>query len=145
MGSSVAIPPETVTALVGVYDADGGPAGEARYVIGHLLGRLECALCDITHGRVRRKGAFDALRDRLGVPFSVVHRNERTAEVEAATQHALPCVVAVTGPGLVIVMGRAELSACGGDVDRFERSLRGSLAARQLELVETGDRTAGDP
>lgn len=137
MGSSVTIPSETVSALVGVYDADGGLAGEARYVVGHLLGRLECALCDITHGRVRRKDTFDALRDRLGVPFSVVHRNERTAVVAAATEGALPCVVAVTDAGLVIVMGRSELTECGGDVDRFERGLRESLANRGLELADT--------
>ena len=74
-----------VTELVGVYDADGGVAGEAKYVVGHLLGRLECALCDITHGPVWRKKSFDEFRRRLGVPFEVVHRNERSSEVEAAT------------------------------------------------------------
>ena len=36
-GSSDAL----VTKLVGVYDADGGVAGEAKYVVGHLLGRDE--------------------------------------------------------------------------------------------------------
>ena len=30
-----------VSEFVGVYDADGGIAGEAKYVVGHLLGRLE--------------------------------------------------------------------------------------------------------
>ena len=135
---------QVVTALVGVYDADGGFAGELRYVVGHLLGRLECALCDITHRGVRRKDAFDEMLDRLGVPFSVVHRNERTEVIAAATEAAPPCVVAVTDAGLVIVMGRSELSACGGDVDRFEHSLRESLATRGLVLVGSGERPVGD-
>ena len=30
--------------LAMVYDADGGLVGEVRYVVGHLLGRAECAL-----------------------------------------------------------------------------------------------------
>ena len=74
-----------VTELVGVYDADGGIVEEAKYVVGHLLGRLECALCDVTHGPVWRKKSFDAFRERLGVPFVVVYRNDRSYAVEAAT------------------------------------------------------------
>ena len=126
--------PVVVTRLVGVYDADGGLTGEAKYVVGHLLGRLECALCDITHGPVRRKKSFDALRARLGVPFDVVHRNERSPEVERATGDALPCVVALTGSGIVTLLDRATLEACGGEVDRLEAALFAAAVERQLEL-----------
>ncbi len=113
-----------IVGLVGVYDADGGLAGEARYVVGHLLGRLECALCDITHGPVRRKREFDALRARLGVPFDVVHRNERSPEIERATGNQLPCIVAVTDSGPVRLLDRAALEACGGEVEELESALR---------------------
>jgi hypothetical protein len=123
-----------VSGLVGVYDADGGAVGELRYVVGHLLGRAECSLCDITHGRLRRKAEFDALRDRLGVPFDVVHRNERSAAVAAATGDALPCVLAVTSAGLVPLLDRDELRACGGDVARFESALRATVTAHNLTL-----------
>ena len=126
--------PRTVTRLIGVYDADGGVAGELRYVVGHLLGRAECSLCDITHGRLRRKAEFDDLRDRLGVPFDVVHRNERTPEITAATG-ALPCVVAVTSGGRDVVLGPDDLRECAGDVARFERDLRDALGARGLTLA----------
>lgn len=129
--------PNTVTALVGVYDADGGIAGEAKYVVGHLLGRLECALCDITHGPVRRKKTFDAFRARLGVPFDVVHRNERSPDVEAATRDRLPCVAARTGAGWAVVLGRGQLAAFGGEVDELERGLRDALVAQGLTLVAT--------
>lgn len=125
-------PPNTVTELVGVYNADGGLAGEARYVVGHLLGRAECSLCDITHGPVRRKREFDEFRVRLGIPFDVVHRNKRSPAIAAATGDALPCAVAVTDGGLVIVLGRVELELCGGDVDQFERALLAAIAAKGL-------------
>ncbi len=124
--------PQVVAELVGVYNADGGIAGEARYVVGHLLGRLECALCDITHGPVRRKKSFDAFRARLGVPFAVAHRNERSPAIEAATGDALPCVAARTDAGWVVVLGRADLSAFGGEVDQLEQGLRHALAAQNL-------------
>ena len=81
-----------VRKFVAAYDADGGVGGEANYVVGHLLGRLECALCEITHGPLRREKSFDEFRDRLGVPFDVVHRNERGTEVESPTGDALPSV-----------------------------------------------------
>ena len=123
----------TVTSLIGVYEADGGVVGELRYVVGHLLGRAECSLCDITHGRLRRKAEFDALCRRLGVPFDVVHRNERTPEVALATD-ALPCVVAVTSGRHDVVLGPDDLRECAGDVDRFERDLRDALGARGLTL-----------
>lgn len=126
--------PIDITELVGVYDADGGVAGEAKYVVGHLLGRLECALCDITHGPVWRKKSFDAFRQRLGVPFEVVHRNERSAQLEAATRDALPSVVAMTKSGWVVVLGRDELSAFGGEVDELERGLHDVLVAHGLAL-----------
>jgi len=119
-----------VRELVGVYDADGGVAGELRYVVGHLLGRAECALCDITHGTVRRKPAWDAMVERLGVPITVVHRNERTPEVAAATGDALPCVVAITDSGIVPVLDAAALSSCVGDVTRFESDLAAALRDR---------------
>ena len=47
-----------VTALTGVYQADGSLSGELRYVVGKLLGSAHCALCDITHGAVREKKGF---------------------------------------------------------------------------------------
>jgi hypothetical protein len=127
-------PPATIERLVGVYDADGGLVGEARYVIGHLLGRLECALCDITHGPLRRKRDFDALAARLGVPFELVHRNERRPEVAAATGAALPCVVAEVDGEVVTVLDRDDLRQCGGDVAAFEQRLRSALDARTLRL-----------
>ena len=123
-----------VTKIVGVYDADGGTMGEAKYFVGHLLGRLECSLCDITHGPVRRKKSFDEFRSQLSVPFEVVHRNERDSEVEAATRDALPCVVARTEAGWVVVLARDELSAFGGEVDELERGLHHALFARGLTL-----------
>ena len=123
-----------LTALVGVYDADGGLVGESRYVVGNLLGRVHCTLCDITHGGIRRKRSFDELRDRLGVPFEVVHRNERSPQIAAVTDHALPAVVAVSAAGAVVVLDGDGLAACEGQVDRFEDALRLALASRGFEL-----------
>ena len=110
-----------------VYDADGGLVGEARYVVGHLLGRAECSLCDITHGRLSRKADFAALVASLehdGHEVRVVHRNEQTAAEAAASAGSLPCVLrSDAGPAgpWRIVIGRGGLQACAGDVAAFAR------------------------
>jgi hypothetical protein len=127
-----------VVALVGVYDADGGLAGEARYVIAHLLGRAECALCDITHSPVRRKPEWDRMVTGLGVPFRLHHRNEladdpQVAGVVGAT--GLPLVVARFADGGVHpVLTGPELARLDGSVAAFDRALRAALAAAGAAL-----------
>ena len=123
-----------VTKIIGVYDADGGAVGEAKYLVGQVLGRLECSLCDITHGPVGRKKSFDEFRARLAVPFDVVHRNERSPIIAAATGEALPCVVGVTDSGVVAPFDRDELRACGGDGERFAEALRDAITAHGLNM-----------
>lgn len=115
---------------LGVYDADGGIAGELRYVVGHLLGNAECALCDVTHSPVRRKRAWDAFVATLDIPFDLRHRNELTdAEQAAVLSMGLPVVAAETETGWVPLLDRTALERCAGDVDTFAFHLTAAAAA----------------
>jgi len=114
------------TRLVGIYHADGGLRGEAAYVIGHLFGRAHCALCDITHSPVRRKPAWDAMVAGLGIPFDLVHLNERDQRVAAASAET-PCVLAEVDGDYRLLLGPADLDALGGDVQAFEAAARTAL------------------
>jgi len=116
-----------VTKLSMVYDADGGLRGELAYVWGKLRG-AHCALCDITHSAVRRKGEFDDLACSLGLPVDVLHRNEQSRELAAFTAGIEPVVVAHVDGGFDVLMDAAALDACAGDVDRFGAELRRRLA-----------------
>lgn len=117
--------------LAMVYDADGGLAGELRYVVGHLLGRAECALCDITHGPVRRKADFDALVRRLaaaGWQAEAMHRNEQDAAQASASAGQLPCVLVERAGGRwEVLVDRGTLRACEGDVARLDAELVAAL------------------
>lgn len=109
---------------IGVYNADGGLAGEARYVVGHLLGRVHCGLCDITHSPVRRKKAWDAMVLALGVPFRLYHLNEMPPDVAAVvTRTASPVVLERTDSGLQVVFTARELDEMDGSVQEFARRL----------------------
>ena len=114
-----------IVRYTGVYNADGGIIGEVRYVIGHLLGTAECALCDITHSPVRRKPAWDRMVARLGVPVIVLHRNELDADLLAATATAsLPAVFAHHADGTITVaLSAQQLDGMGGSVTRFENAI----------------------
>lgn len=115
--------------LIGVYHADGGLAGEAKYVVGHLLGRVHCSLCDITHSPIRRKKSWDALVARLPVPFRLYHLNEMPADVAAVVAHAgSPIVLARDDSGLRVLLSAEELEEMDGSVTAFGQGLREAAA-----------------
>ena len=123
---------EHVVEVVGVYAADGGVVGELTYVVGHLLGRTECSLCDVTHGPLRRKRAWDDMAAGLPVPVRLAHRNETTdAETAACAASGLPVVLGVHSDGsLTTLLAPAALTVLDGSVDAFEKGLRAALAAQ---------------
>lgn len=114
-----------ITEYVGVYHADGGIVGEAKYVVGHLLGRVHCALCDITHSPVRRKKAWDQLVAELGVPFRLYHLNEMPPDVaDVVAQAGSPVLLARTDGALQVVFTPHALDAMNGSVSEFGQALR---------------------
>jgi len=120
----------SVTRLVGVYDANGGLLGEAAYVWGKVRGTRHCALCDLTHGRVRRRPEWDRMVADLGVPVDLLHLNEMPADVrQAVAACGAPVVLARTGDGLEPLLVGAELDELDGSVARFGDLLRARLAA----------------
>ena len=125
--------PEPVVEVVGVYAADGGVLGEVAYAVGHLLGRTECSLCDVTHGAVRRKPEWDDMAARLPVPVRLTHRNETTeGERTASAASGLPAVLGVRSDGShTVLLGPTALGSLGGSVELFEAALLGALAAER--------------
>lgn len=122
--------PEPVVEVVGVYAADGGVVGEITYVVGHLLGRTECSLCEVTHGSLRRRPQWDEMASRLPVPLRLVYRNQTTQGERAAyAVSGLPAVVGVRADGSrTVLLGPTGLRAVAGSVERFEDALRAALA-----------------
>ena len=142
-------PMSTVEGLVGVYRADGGIRGELAYLVGRVRGTAHCALCDVTHSPVRRKRAWDAMVAELGVPFQLLHLNERSAHVIAAAGDRSPIVLAqVRQPGTpllrtVLVLDEDQVEASRGSVEAFERALRSSLTQLGMSLPAESHVTRG--
>lgn len=117
--------------LLGVYDADGGLLGEARYVVGKLRGTTHCGLCDITHSSVRPKKEWNDLVRRTDAPLKVVHRNELPAGAAADIgRMKLPVVVGMgRDGGCTCLLDADSLDACSGSVVDFEAALLRALDA----------------
>ncbi|WTW93514.1 hypothetical protein OG216_09065 [Streptomycetaceae bacterium NBC_01309] len=128
----------TVRRLTGVCDADGGFRGELAYAIGKARGTAHCALSDLTHTGRRRRPDWDALLATLGVPFDVVHLNERDEAVVAASKGRTPCVLAHTDTGIVMLLGPDYLAAIGTNVLRFDQTMREAADAEALLLPLSG-------
>ena len=117
--------------FVGVYHADGGFLGEVRYIVGHLLGRTECALCDITHSPVRRKKQWDRFVADLGVPVRLLHLNETPSDVDAMVrQVGSPVVLARNEGGLRVVLSPTDLAGLDGSVTGFATALAAATVTR---------------
>ncbi|GAA4718790.1 hypothetical protein GCM10023216_04090 [Isoptericola chiayiensis] len=118
--------------LVGVYHAEGSLLGELRYVVGRARGTAHCALCDVTHGTVRRKRSWDEYVAGLDVPLRLVHLDEMPDDVaRAVARWGSPVVLGRTAEGeLAPVLDRDQLEALGGDVDAFADAVEVARALR---------------
>jgi hypothetical protein len=119
--------------LVGVYDADGSLRGELSYWIGARLGRRHCSLCDITHGSVKERPEWQQCRSGLPVTFTTFHRDDQPRNVREASSGALPCVIAETENGLVVLLGPDAVKECEGSAKRLVDSI--SSAAENQGLL----------
>jgi hypothetical protein len=118
-----------IAKLIGVYNADGGFVGEARYVVGHLLGITSCSLCDITHSPLRRKPEWDRLVATLNTPLTVLHKNEVDTELAAwLVDKPLPLVVGITDDHrFTTVLDSTRLEDAQGSVTTFGKLLSEAL------------------
>jgi hypothetical protein len=114
---------------MGVYNADGGVVGEARYIVGHLLGLTSCSLCDITHSPLRRKPEWDAMVKDLDIPLEVLHRNEVSSELSRWLEGVvLPVVVGVDEHSVFhLVLDADTLDQTAGSVSEFYQVLTRAL------------------
>ncbi len=122
----------TIQQLIGVYDAESTLRGEVAYWVGARLGRAHCALCDITHGPLRKRADWQTCQDRLPVPFETFHRDDQPEAVRSLLAGQAPAVVAGTEQGLVTLLGPAALEACAASPSRLADALTAAAQSTGL-------------
>lgn len=118
--------------LIGVYRADAGVFADLKRRIGRLIGSHACWLSQLTHSPSKPTQQWcaleSAIQDEFGHTFSLIYRNRRTPEQEAASSGREPCVLIDDGEGhLSMIVDWNDLELARGDVARFERILRSKL------------------
>jgi hypothetical protein len=122
-----------VVRLVGVYDADHTIRGELSYWVGARLGRAHCALCDITHGPLRRRAEWKAYTADLDVGFETFHRDDQPDAVRTASGDRVPVVVAELATGAITVLLDPDaLDVCSGSVERLGEAIDEALIREGL-------------
>jgi hypothetical protein len=121
-----------IVRLIGVYNGDGGIRGQVAHAFGKFRGTTSCALCDITYRGVRKNPEWSDVACATGVPFDLVHLNERSAEVATFTANESPCVVAETTEGLTMLLRANDFTGLSGDAGAFLVALRSAVDASGL-------------
>src|SRR4051812_23725851 len=115
--------------LVGVYNADGSLLGELRYLFGRARGVGHCALCETTHGKLRRRPDFDRACESLDHPLELLHRNELTPQLTELVQGRLPCILIIEDRA-EILLGPEEVEGCAGDPVQLVASINAAILSR---------------
>lgn len=123
--------PEEIARIIGVYDADGSVIGELSYFLRARIGRAHCALCDITHGRLRERADWRASRERLPVPVVTFHRNDQPTRIRVAGGFAPPVVLAETTQGnIAVLLTRDDLQRCAAAPARLIDAIEAAVDAQ---------------
>ena len=118
---------KVVEKLYGIYHADGGLVGELAYIFGKYTGNIHCSLCDITHNKITMKKEWKIFSKELSIPFDLLHLNERSTEVIAASENKTPCVLVQTNDSLHVILSSEELENCNKSVNDFTSTLNNKL------------------
>ena len=118
---------KVVEKLYGIYHADGGLVGELAYIFGKYTGNIHCSLCDITHNKITMKKEWKIFSKELSIPFDLLHLNERSMEVIAASENKTPCVLVETNDSLHAILSSEELENCNKSVNDFTSALNNKL------------------
>ena len=112
--------------LVGIYNAKGSLIGELQYFWGKIRGTAHCALCDITHGKLKEKPLFKKCKQDLEIPFELLHLDELNPELEQFIDNA-PCVIGVNENKYYLIINSEELEICQSNVEDFSNLLNSKI------------------
>lgn len=124
-----------VTRVIGVYNAEGTLMGELQYLWRRTFSGEHCALCDITHGSLRRRPDWDrcasAFSERRGLAISLFHLDDAPVAVTGHFDFAAPSVFFETSDGNVVrVMGPEDLATCDHSPEALFAALDRALDLR---------------
>ena len=111
-----------------IWNADYNLSGAYVTFLDIIRNQHSCSLCEIAYHTVTEKQAWRDYKAALGIPVQEIYKNRLTAEQVTVAEQEYPVVLAQTGQALVKLLGKAEIDACAGNLDRFKEKLNAKLA-----------------
>tara|TARA_B100001123_G_scaffold97100_1_gene111810 strand:- start:45 stop:473 length:429 start_codon:yes stop_codon:yes gene_type:complete len=106
-----------------IYNANGGFIGELSYFIKKYIKGFNCAMCDITHNKIRIKGEWKRKQAEFDYDLKALHLDEQPEMLHDFTKNKAPCVIGITNNKLQLLISDEELRAINGDVNLFFEKL----------------------
>jgi len=108
---------------IGVYNADASIWGEVSYWFGARLGVRHCSLCDVTHGKFRKRADWVQYSESLGIPFTTYHRDDAPQDVRTVANGNYPIVLGRTEAGIEVLLNDTQIEACNGSPEQLIAAL----------------------
>lgn len=129
-------PKSPIVRLIGVYDAEGTLRGEISYLFRRTFSGHHCALCDITHGAVRRRQAWKKasaeFSSRHGIDIHLAHLDDAPRSVLDHEDFRAPMVYLERLDGTVEpLMTAADLEKCARSPEVLFGALEDEVANKQ--------------
>lgn len=118
----------TVDRIYFIWNAEYNLSGAYVTLLDIIRNQHSCSLCEIAYHTVTEKQTWRDYKAALGIPVQEIYKNRLSADQVAAAQQEYPVVLAQMGQALVKLLGKAEIDACGGDLDIFKEKLNAKLA-----------------
>ncbi|MEW5852405.1 MAG: hypothetical protein AB2A00_26690 [Myxococcota bacterium] len=115
--------------LIFIYNGESGVAAMLLDALKKVVGREDCALCEIVYSPVGKRPSWRACQARLGVEVEERHRDSLPSSWGIRAEQ-LPCILlaAPTSDGLpTMLVDKNELEGCRGLVPSLEVLLRAKL------------------
>ena len=117
--------------VAGIFNADGGLAGELSYLAGKITGSKECHLCSLTHGAFSEKTIWEKFHKNVKADLHLFHINEQEKfdkELPVFTKGKTACMVAKRDDGkFEMLFTNEELANYKGDTEKFVPDLEKKL------------------
>jgi len=111
-----------------VWNAEHNLKGACLAVADFIQNKHSCSLCEIAYHTVTPKQDWKGYKQALSIQVEELYRNQLSQAQAEAAGHEYPAVLARRGERTVKLLGKAEIDACNGDLDRFRALLDSRLA-----------------
>lgn len=126
----------SIVGIIGVYDAAGSLRGEISYVLQKIFAGKHCALCDITHGTLRKRPAWvhcsSELSARHGIEVRMAHLDDAPRSILDRQDFRAPAIFIERADGSVEpILSAEDLASCGRSPERLIARLEDELGKRR--------------